>query len=161
MSTPHCCSAGGLITGDSKQQLCLPLSYQASVEIRACLAVCYSADHAARITTSDMTGQRASWPIWNTVAPVFQPLDIVNCVKPVKLSSQVTLKGEYHQSGLHYKPIGFSPNMSLFFCASVTESHWAPLDGTVYLVVSESSEAVPLRMYTKAVSLHTPLKREC
>lgn len=160
MSTPHCCSAGGLITADSKQQLRLPLSYQASVEIRACLAVCYSADHAERITTSDMTGQRASCPTWNTVAPVFQLLDIVNGVKPVKLSSQVTLKGECHQSGLQYKPIGFSPNMHLLFCASVKESHWAPLDGTVYLVVSESSEAVPLRIYTKArFSPHSPQKR--
>lgn len=105
MSTPHCCSAGGLITGDRKQQLCLPLSYQASVEIRTCLAVCYRADHAERIKTSDMTGQWASWPIWNIVALVFQPLDIFNGVKPVKLSSQVTLEGEYHQSGLHYKPV--------------------------------------------------------
>lgn len=59
MSTPHCCSAGGLITGDSKQQLCLSLLFQASAEIRACVAVFYNADHAERITTSDMTGQRA------------------------------------------------------------------------------------------------------
>lgn len=124
MSTPHCCFAGGLITGDSKQQLCLPLSFQASVEIHACLAVCYSADHAERITTSDMTGQRASWPISNTVSSVFQSFDIVNGVKPVKLSSQVTLEEEYHQSGLYYKPIGFRPNMSvsvlLYFWNRVT-----------------------------------------
>lgn len=40
MSTSHCCSAGGLVIGDSTQQLCLPLSFQASVEVRVCLAVC-------------------------------------------------------------------------------------------------------------------------